>query len=64
LIFGLDFDQEVAEAIPDSVTHLTLGFFFNRNIIGVIPNTVKYLNLGSRKLEYPSEYHQKSKSFQ
>jgi hypothetical protein len=41
-------NKETISYIPNSVTHLTFGYYFNQNIKGCIPNSVTHLTFGWR----------------
>lgn len=40
------FNKDIQDCIPNSITHLTLGFHFNQKIKNCIPKSVKQLTFG------------------
>ena len=62
LIFGNNFNQDITNAIPNSIIHLKFGHKFNQEIKGIIPNSVMHLTLGKefKNIEEASLYLKRS----
>jgi hypothetical protein len=51
LIFSGNFNQPIDGCIPFSVTHLTLGYYFNQPIKGIPSSIKKIIIYSAYKLE-------------